>query len=45
LTTIVLICASTVARLLDEERHLRERLPGYDVYSRKVRYRPLPRIG
>lgn len=44
LVPAVLVCASIVARLLDEERHLRERLPGYDVYSRSVRYRLLPRI-
>jgi protein-S-isoprenylcysteine O-methyltransferase Ste14 len=31
-------------RLLDEERFLRERLPGYADYQKKVRYRLLPRI-
>jgi protein-S-isoprenylcysteine O-methyltransferase Ste14 len=31
-------------RLLDEERFLREQLPGYLEYQRKVRYRLVPRI-
>jgi protein-S-isoprenylcysteine O-methyltransferase Ste14 len=29
-------------RLLDEERILRQQLPGYDQYCRDVRYRLLP---
>src|SRR4030095_8678675 len=32
-------------RLFDEERLLREQLPGYREYQQKVRYRRLPRIG
>jgi len=31
-------------RLLDEERLLAQRLPGYTEYLRKVPYRLLPRI-
>ncbi|MBX6365827.1 MAG: isoprenylcysteine carboxylmethyltransferase family protein, partial [Gemmatimonadetes bacterium] len=36
------LTAAIVARLLDEERVLRERLAGYDAYRRKVRYRLVP---
>jgi len=39
-----LLCATIVARLLDEERHLRENLPGYAAYCRKVRARLIPRV-
>ena len=31
-------------RLLDEERFLRQNLPGYTEYTQKVRYRLVPRI-
>jgi protein-S-isoprenylcysteine O-methyltransferase Ste14 len=31
-------------RLLDEERFLRQNLPGYTEYTQKVRYRLLPRV-
>jgi protein-S-isoprenylcysteine O-methyltransferase Ste14 len=33
-----------VWRILDEELFLRERLPGYDEYLRRVRYRLVPRL-
>ena len=33
-----------VVRILDEERLLRARLPGYDAYTRRVRYRLVPGI-
>lgn len=36
------LAAAIVARLLDEERFLSRRLPGYDAYRAKVRYRLLP---
>jgi protein-S-isoprenylcysteine O-methyltransferase Ste14 len=31
-----------VARLLEGERYLRTRLPGYDAYRTRVRYRLVP---
>jgi protein-S-isoprenylcysteine O-methyltransferase Ste14 len=31
-------------RLLDEERFLRQNLPGYDEYTQKVRYRLVPHV-
>jgi protein-S-isoprenylcysteine O-methyltransferase Ste14 len=31
-------------RLLDEERFLRQNLPGYDEYTKKVRYRLVPHV-
>lgn len=42
LACAVALTAAIVARLLDEERVLRERLAGYDAYRRKVRYRLVP---
>ena len=33
-----------VWRLLNEEKYLRENLPGYTEYARKVRYRLVPNI-
>ena len=33
-----------ILRILDEERLLRQSLPGYEEYCRKVRYRLIPRI-
>jgi protein-S-isoprenylcysteine O-methyltransferase Ste14 len=33
-----------VWRLLDEEKFLRRNLPGYDEYTRKVRYRLVPLV-
>jgi protein-S-isoprenylcysteine O-methyltransferase Ste14 len=44
LLTIVPMCATLVWRLLDEEAFLAERLPGYDAYRRKVRFRLVPGI-
>ena len=38
------LIAAIVVRLLDEERILRQRLPGYDQYCRDVRYRLLPAV-
>lgn len=43
LVTPILIGA-LVWRLLDEERYLREHLPGYAGYARTIRYRLLPHI-
>ena len=40
----ILLCAVVVVRLLDEEQHLSENLPGYDAYCRKVRYRLIPAV-
>lgn len=40
----VLLCATIVVRLLDEERHLAAHLPGYAAYLDAVRYRLIPRI-
>ena len=31
-------------RFLDEERFLRQNLPGYTEYTQKVRYRLVPRV-
>jgi protein-S-isoprenylcysteine O-methyltransferase Ste14 len=31
-------------RLLDEEKYLREHLPGYTAYMQKVRYRLVPYV-
>jgi protein-S-isoprenylcysteine O-methyltransferase Ste14 len=39
-----LVCAGFAWRLLSEERHLRENLPGHGEYMRTVRYRLVPRI-
>ena len=44
LVPAVLLCATIVVRLLDEERHLAARLPGYAGYREAVRYRLIPRI-
>jgi protein-S-isoprenylcysteine O-methyltransferase Ste14 len=44
LVPAVLLSASLVVRLLDEERHLRESLPGYDAYCRDVRWRLIPGV-
>jgi protein-S-isoprenylcysteine O-methyltransferase Ste14 len=38
------IVAGLVARLIDEERHLRAELQGYAAYCERVRYRLVPRI-
>jgi len=38
----LLLCATTVMRLLDEEKALAAELPGYEAYRRKVRYRLVP---
>ena len=40
----MLLCVVVVVRLLDEEQHLSENLPGYDAYCRKVRYRLMPYV-
>jgi protein-S-isoprenylcysteine O-methyltransferase Ste14 len=38
----VLVCAMIVVRLLDEEKYLAVRLPGYEDYRRRVRWRLIP---
>lgn len=38
------LVAIIVVRLLDEERFLAERLPGYDEYRRKTRWRLVPSL-
>lgn len=38
----VVFLALTVARIVIEERDLRERVPGYDTYARRVRARLIP---
>jgi len=38
----VVECAMIVVRLLDEERFLRDKLPGYSAYCETVRYRLIP---
>ena len=38
------VCATMIARLLDEERFLSANLPGYDDYCRNVRYRLIPLV-
>jgi protein-S-isoprenylcysteine O-methyltransferase Ste14 len=38
------LCATIVARLLDEERYLVQELPGYDAYRATVRYRLVPHV-
>ncbi len=40
----ILLCASLVVRLLDEERFLSASLPGYDAYRQNVRKRLIPGI-
>lgn len=40
----VVFLVLTLARIVIEERYLRERLPGYDVYARRVRARLIPGI-
>lgn len=42
LLLVLPLSAGIVARLLDEERHLRVNLAGYDDYCRRVRYRLVP---
>ncbi|MFB9948638.1 methyltransferase family protein [Rhizobium puerariae] len=42
LLLVIPITAGLVARLLDEERHLRDGLPGYRAYCDKVRFRLVP---
>lgn len=42
LLAVPLIFIGLVLRLLDEERHLRRDLPGYEDYCRKVTYRLFP---
>src|SRR5262249_11983051 len=37
-------CGALAIRLLDEERFLRENLPGYDSYCQMVRYRLVPLV-
>lgn len=44
LVPAVLLCAAVVVRLLDEERFLVERLPGYADYRREVPYRLVPGV-
>ena len=44
LVTLVPFVAVIVARLLDEERFLSDRLRGYDAYCERTRYRLVPRI-
>lgn len=44
LVPAVLPCAAAVARLLDEERFLVERLPGYAHYRHEVPYRLVPGV-
>ncbi len=44
LLVAVPLCGVVIARLLDEERHLLARLPGYESYCRKVRYRLVPGV-
>jgi len=41
---LVVVFASLVARILVEEQHLRDTLPGYADYMSRVRYRLLPRV-
>lgn len=38
----VVECTMIIVRLLDEERFLRDALPGYDAYCGKVRFRLMP---
>jgi len=42
LLLIPLITPALAARLLDEERFLAEKLPGYDAYRQRVRWRLIP---
>lgn len=42
LLLVLPLVAGIVARLLDEERHLRANLAGYEEYCRRVRYRLVP---
>lgn len=42
LVPAVLMSATVAVRLVDEERHLRESLPGYDAYCETVRWRLIP---
>jgi protein-S-isoprenylcysteine O-methyltransferase Ste14 len=44
LLLLVLIIPVLAWRLLDEERHLTQHLPGYADYCRKVRYRLIPGV-
>lgn len=44
LVPAVLMSITIAVRLVDEERHLRESLPGYDAYCDKVRRRLIPGI-
>ncbi|HKE46912.1 MAG TPA: isoprenylcysteine carboxylmethyltransferase family protein [Rhodanobacteraceae bacterium] len=44
LVPAVLVCATIIVRLLDEERHLAAHLPGYAGYRAAVRWRLIPRI-
>ena len=44
LVPAALLGGAIVARLLDEERILRQRLPGYEQYCRDVRYRLIPAV-
>ncbi len=44
LAALVVLIPALMWRLLDEERFLRERLPGYTEYTEKVRYRLVPYV-
>jgi protein-S-isoprenylcysteine O-methyltransferase Ste14 len=44
LVVLLLILPVLIWRLLDEERFLRQNLPGYTEYQAKVKYRLLPFI-
>jgi protein-S-isoprenylcysteine O-methyltransferase Ste14 len=44
LLVAVLLSGVVVARLIDEERLLSAKLPGYDAYRRKVRFRLVPKV-
>jgi protein-S-isoprenylcysteine O-methyltransferase Ste14 len=44
LAVVALMAPFLLWRLVDEERVLEQRLPGYSDYKRKVRYRLLPGV-
>jgi len=44
LVPLATIMTFLILRLIDEERYLREKLPGYEEYQQEVRYRLMPRI-
>jgi protein-S-isoprenylcysteine O-methyltransferase Ste14 len=44
LVPAILLCSLLVARTILEDRTLRQELPGYQEYARRVRYRLVPGI-